>query len=239
MIKDYINKKEYKNSETFKYYNDEYFEHFSNDGTDEKAKKLKKLIYKPFSSVIDIGCGDAKFLNEFINGFKKPLKVVGTDISMKLLKKAEKNNSKIKYYRCDSKKLPFKDKEFDIAILADVLEHLENPEKTLKEVNRIARLILIKVPLEDNLFQNIYKAFFTVNWKQIQGHINFWNSSTFERFINKNDLIIIGKYIPRSKMTKQPNWKLQIMNLWQNMVDFLPISIKTKLAPSEYYCIVR
>lgn len=234
-VYDCLDKEKYKNNKYFKYYDEEYTEHFCNEGVDRKAKLCQSLLYKPIGSVLDIGCGDAAFLKEF----KNISKVVGTDISLPLLKKAQQNIPLADFYRADSKELPFKDREFDVAVLVDVLEHLESPEKTLKEASRVTNRILIKVPLEDNLFQNLYKAFVNVNWRHVQGHINAWNSSSFEKFIKKNNLIIIEKYIPKAKMVKQLNWRLFLMNVWQCMVEIFPDSIKTKLAPSEYYCVCQ
>ena len=51
---------------------------------------------------------------------------------------------------CDiTKKLPFKNKQFDTIIFSDVLEHVPNPAEVLGEINRITRpggVVLINVP---------------------------------------------------------------------------------------------
>ena len=156
MIYDNLNVKDYEDDELFKYYDEEYDKHICSDGSEQKAKHYSRLLYKPVDSIVDIGCGSAEFLKEFVR-LIKPKKIVGTDISMSLLKKAQQNNPKVNFYRADSKILPFKNKEFDLAIMVDLLEHVKSPEKTLQEASRVARQILIKVPLEDNLFLNIYK----------------------------------------------------------------------------------
>ena len=53
-------------------------------------------------------------------------------------------------FECDlTKKLPFKDREFDTIILSDVLEHIPNPSELWKEMARILAVngkIIINVP---------------------------------------------------------------------------------------------
>lgn len=46
-------------------------------------------------------------------------------------------------------------KEIDLALLIDVLEHVPDPTLALKEVKRVSKFVIMKVPLEDNLFYNI------------------------------------------------------------------------------------
>jgi glycosyltransferase involved in cell wall biosynthesis len=48
----------------------------------------------------------------------------------------------------DAEKLPFKDKEFDIACMGEILEHLPNPKKGLQEAMRVAHKVIITVPYE-------------------------------------------------------------------------------------------
>ena len=62
-----------------------------------------------------------------------------------------------KFVRLHEKSLPFKDKEFDFVIASHVLEHVEDPEFFIKELERVAVKGYIELPtiLEDNLvFEN-------------------------------------------------------------------------------------
>ncbi len=49
---------------------------------------------------------------------------------------------------CNAEKLKFKDKEFDCAILSEILEHVDNPAKALQEAMRVAWSVAISVPNE-------------------------------------------------------------------------------------------
>jgi ubiquinone/menaquinone biosynthesis C-methylase UbiE len=52
------------------------------------------------------------------------------------------------FVRADAQDLPFKDKEFDTAVLAEILEHVPDPVKALKEAKRVAKKVVITVPNE-------------------------------------------------------------------------------------------
>ena len=61
------------------------------------------------------------------------------------------------FIKIDNKKLPFKDKEFDFVIASHVIEHVEDLEFFLKELERISSKGYIELPsrLGDNLvFEN-------------------------------------------------------------------------------------
>ena len=72
-------------------------------------------------------------------------------------------------------------KEIDLTLMVDVLEHVPDPIKALKEVRRISNFAIFKVPLEDNLF---YRTWDFVRMGKLRqnaiekiGHINIYNFS--------------------------------------------------------------
>ena len=63
-----------------------------------------------------------------------------------------------KFVKINEKKLPFKDKEFDFVIASHVIEHVEDFEFFLKELERVSNKGYIELPtrLGDNLvFENV------------------------------------------------------------------------------------
>ncbi|MDB4140475.1 class I SAM-dependent methyltransferase [Candidatus Pelagibacter sp.] len=62
-----------------------------------------------------------------------------------------------KFIRLTEKKLPFKDKEFDFVVASHVMEHVEDINFFIKELERVSKKGYIELPtmLEDNLvFEN-------------------------------------------------------------------------------------
>lgn len=50
------------------------------------------------------------------------------------------------FIKADVEKLPFKDKVFDFVFCSHLLEHVENPDKAIKELTRVAKKGYIEVP---------------------------------------------------------------------------------------------
>jgi len=54
------------------------------------------------------------------------------------------------FFQMDAHHLTFPDQSFDVAVLGDMLEHVENPVQVLKEARRVAKRLVITVPDEEN-----------------------------------------------------------------------------------------
>ena len=98
----------------------------------------RKSIDKRFTIVLNIGSKeDPCRISDIDQVF-----VVNVDIDLWKLPN---------FIQCDAHKLPFRDYSFDYVILGDVLEHLVDPRKGLKEAVRVCRkngYVVITVPLE-------------------------------------------------------------------------------------------
>ena len=92
--------------------------------------------------VLDIGCG------------YKPHDSASVICDIQDFSKLYKDK---KFVRLSEKSLPFKDQEFDFVIASHVLEHVEDPQFFIKELERVSAKGYIELPtiLEDNLvFEN-------------------------------------------------------------------------------------
>ena len=82
--------------------------------------------------------------------------------------------------QCDAQNLPFKDNSFSTVYASHVLEHLNNPIKSIQELRRVsAKRVIIKVP---------NASYF--KWKSSsESHIFSWNQYTLcnllERYFRK------------------------------------------------------
>jgi len=95
--------------------------------------------------VIDIGCG----LGEYESAFSgRDFEMVGIDISKENLLKCPALQ-KASFCCASAENLPFADGSFDAAIIIEVLEHVEDVDKTLKEMFRVLSrggTVLLTVP---------------------------------------------------------------------------------------------
>lgn len=52
------------------------------------------------------------------------------------------------FVRADAQELPFEDESYDVAVLAEILEHVPDPIKAIREARRVAKRLVITVPYE-------------------------------------------------------------------------------------------
>ena len=237
MIKDCLNIQNYKNNKFFNYYDKEYDKYYLDlgiNGSKEKVDHILSFVTQSFNSIVDIGCGSAICLKELSKNFKCK-KSVGTDISMFILKEAQKQNPTFDFYRANSENLPFKNKEFDVSLIIDVLEHVEQPDKVLEEAKRISNYIIIKAPIEDCWFINLYKQFIKLDWRMMMGHINFYSVDSFKKLTELYNLKLIKYYIPKQIIKDNLNWKMSLLNIGQWVTNILPEFLRVRIFPTEFY----
>lgn len=105
----------------------------------EKARRddiLQRVVphLKNGTKLVDIGCGFCRVTEGLIQKDFEVTPVDVRDISI------VPSITPIVY---DGRTLPFKDKEFDYALIVTVLHHVKDQEELLREVSRIAKRIII------------------------------------------------------------------------------------------------
>ncbi len=180
--------------------------------TKEAEKEIAKNARD--KDLIDIGCGRMPYRKSLESKVKS---YVGVDHP----KISELYTSDIKPdVFCDiTKKIPLKDSSFDLAIMLEVLEYLENPKKTFSEIYRLLRpngILIFTVPFlyplhdmpyDRNRYTNtqiktfLLKSNFEILKLKVQGNfLSFWfqsiNVFLFKRIMDivkqeKNPLSII------------------------------------------------
>ncbi len=97
--------------------------------------QIEKLL-RPGGKILDIGCDHVPIIGN---------RPDTTYFDIKSYEEIEKA-----FVQGDCANLPFGDQEFDIAIMGELLEHLNEPVVAMKEALRVARVVLITVPNEHN-----------------------------------------------------------------------------------------
>jgi ubiquinone/menaquinone biosynthesis C-methylase UbiE len=113
-----------------------------------RQKKYLSLAGKG-NKIIELGCGLSHFLDRARNHFKE---CVGIDFSVKTIIEARDKYPKVEYLYGDATKTNLGDKEFDVSVAGEVIEHLENPQKLIDEMKRITkrRIIISTARMEYN-----------------------------------------------------------------------------------------
>ncbi len=155
--------------------------------------------------VLDAGCGDGFYLHLLANLTQAPL--VGLDDNPRALDLARKYvfSKKLKLVEGDVLKMPFKNNSFDKIICSEVLEHLPDDVKGLKEFTRVLKpggIVAITVPshnypilwdpvnwiLEKLFHTHFQDGFWAGVWNQ---HRRLYTPKLLKEVVNKSGLKVV------------------------------------------------
>jgi len=156
-------------------------------------------VLKPIDvkKVLDVGCGEGFTLNKFQEeGIGE--KLTGIDYSDDALELGAKIYPQLELKKGDIYDIKEKNNSYDLVIATEVLEHLEYPEKALKELIRISsKYLLLSVPNEPLfIMANLLRGKYLRSFGNHPEHINHWTFKGFEKFLKKNGLKIVNKRHP-------------------------------------------
>lgn len=89
-------------------------------------------------TILDYGCGEGRY-SYYLAIISK--KVIGVDIDLSKIRKAEETYTKknLEFMDIKNDKLIFHDQSFDLIFLNEVLEHIVDMEMTLEEITRVLK----------------------------------------------------------------------------------------------------
>lgn len=118
------------------------------DRTRSLPKKVMNHLIKTLAAelddctrILDLGVGTGRFAEPMQ---KKGFKVVGIDISRKMISKAKKKSVR-NLFLADARHIPFRDKTFDATISVHLLHLISEWRRTLGEVCRVSRHAMLSL----------------------------------------------------------------------------------------------
>ncbi len=117
----------------------------------------------PNDTVLDIGCGNGFLTCDLA---KKARHVTAIDINKDNIEFARMNYNRenIKYLHGDATRFDFKAR-FDIVVMSNLLEHIDNRLYFLSKIRKLANTFLIRVPQFDRDWLTYYKSELGVEYR--------------------------------------------------------------------------
>lgn len=148
-------------------------------------------------SILDVGCGEG-FTMDKLSKNQIGEKIEGIEYSKDAIAFGKKLFPNLIFKEGSIYKLPYKDSSFDLVICTEVLEHLEEPTKALKEILRISKkYLIISVPNEPLfMLSNFLRGKNFSRLGNDEGHINHWSPSSLRKYLTQNKVKIKKIILP-------------------------------------------
>ena len=119
------------------------------EGKADHVLALIEPLPSPPRTVVEVGCGEGVLLAT-LAARRVGERRHGFDISERAAAIARRRPQIERVERFDGHRLPAPDDAYDLGVLSHVLEHVPEPAPLLRETARVARAVVVEVPLEAN-----------------------------------------------------------------------------------------
>jgi 2-polyprenyl-3-methyl-5-hydroxy-6-metoxy-1,4-benzoquinol methylase len=128
--------------------------------------------------VLDIGSGNGSLAKDVALHAKS---VLGVDIDPKNIEKSKRNNSapNLEYRLADATK-DLSSETFDIIIMSNVLEHIDDRVNFLKSIRPLARKFLFRVPMIDREWVTLLKQELGLDYRLDTTHFTEYTFAQFK-----------------------------------------------------------
>lgn len=146
----------------------------------QRYSKVKKLIGND-AMVLDIGCGRPCETMEDLSFVRYLGRGVGVDVK----KIREKD-----FVRAKAESLPFKRQTFDCVVAMEILEHLENPAESLKDMREVVKdggTVIVTTPNNNLLWKTVWYF-----WVRFVGRM--WKDEHKSNLDKRDWVNLVGKH---------------------------------------------
>jgi len=178
--------------------------------------------------VMEWGCGAGRMLGA-VRAARPDLSLVGLDLSRAALTAAAERHPQIEFRRCEpgAAALPAADGEFDAVFVLDALEHVDDPERVLAELQRVLApggALHLNVPCEGDALSI---------WRWLPPPARFWKRelgghlARFRRADVRRLLTDAGFAIERTR------YSLHLLGNLADGITFAGLALARRLRPER------
>ncbi len=158
-----------------------------------KVNEISSLLSG--KKILDVGCGPGHLVNQLcLTGYNS----TGLDITESFIRFAKKNYQG-HYIIGDANELPFSNQEFDTVLVRNVLEHMTDDKKVLRECLRVGKRVIIVVP--NRTSRKLLKRGLIFSHYQDKTHLRNYTRQSLRKLISISN----GKIISIKKSEYLPN----------------------------------
>ena len=151
-------------------------------------RSLSRLLPRPMPRrVLEVGCGEGHIAG-WLTERAPSTSLAALDLSPGMLARAGQRYASVEFVCGNAFELPFASRQFELVLFLEVLEHLPDPRRALKEARRVCSGQLVaSVPREPiwrllNLLRGAY-------WRRggnTPGHLQHWSWRSFRRLLQES-----------------------------------------------------
>lgn len=158
-----------------------------------KADRIEKLLKQHpvnFKSVCEVGCGSGEILVQLQERFADVKSWIGYDISVDAIGIAQQKNSKKLKFELQDITLADKLITYDLTLVIDVIEHLENYFSFLDSISDRSRYFIFHIPL-DMCVWSLLREGILIESKQRVGHIHNFTEDFIKSILTDHGFSIL------------------------------------------------
>jgi SAM-dependent methyltransferase len=133
--------------------------------------------------VLEVGCGEAVVI-QYLSGRLPGVRFVGAELDGAALARGRVRCPGVPLVQADAYQLPFRSRGYDLVLCLEVLEHLEDPGRALRELRRVSRGgCLLSVPHEPFFrLGNLFRGKNVLRLGNPSDHVQHWGAADFASF---------------------------------------------------------
>jgi len=143
---------------------------------------------KEHDRILDIGCGNGRFLKMITAKAKAKVEAFGVDVSEEMIKAAREENRAISFCVSEADKTPFEDSFFDVLTVCCAFHHFVDPEAFLREAHRILKpqgKIYIADPTAPGIIRHIENYYFS---RLKTGDVRIYSRAEMKCFFDRTNI---------------------------------------------------
>jgi len=194
-----------------------------------KTNRIVKLLSQHpviFKSVCEVGCGSGEILVQLQKRFPDVNSWVGYDIATDAIAIAEKKSSDKLKFKLQDITLVDNSEQYDLMLVIDVIEHLENYFSFLDAILEKSRYFIFHIPLDMCVWSLMREGMLTASKNRV-GHIHNFTEDFIKSILNDHGFNILHQ-LYFEPVVKVHSFKYKVINTLRRILYSISPKFCTK-----------